>query len=92
MQHENLPLQHYYFCLFFLGFLYMDVHNTKLITDVQYLAPLMAYFSSKLHVDSKVLTQDDGISISLSVWAIIILLNPVGNYYLQLGSNRVWNS
>ena len=38
----------------------MDVHDTKLITDVQYLAPLMAYFNTKLHVKSKVLTLDDG--------------------------------
>lgn len=46
--------------LFALGFLYMDVHDTSLITDVQYLAPLMAYFNSKLCKDSKVLTLDDG--------------------------------
>ena len=46
--------------LFALGFLYMDVHNTRLITDVQYLAPLMAYFNSKLGPDSKILTLDDG--------------------------------
>ena len=38
----------------------MDVHDTNLITQVQYLAPLMAYFSPKLHNDSKVLTLDDG--------------------------------
>ena len=42
------------------GFLYMDVYKTRLITSVQYLAPLMAYFSPKQHPDSKVLTLDDG--------------------------------
>jgi len=43
----------------------MDVYNTSLITDVQYLAPLMAYFSPKQHQDSKVLTLDDGKTFSL---------------------------
>ena len=43
------------------GFLYMDVYNTSLLTDVQYLAPLMAYFSPDHHPDSKVITLDDGI-------------------------------
>ena len=38
--------------LWLLGFLYMDVHNTRLMTDVQYLALLMAYFNSKLTKDS----------------------------------------
>ena len=38
----------------------MDVHDTLLMTDVQYLAPLMAYFNSKLGGDSQVLTLDDG--------------------------------
>ena len=38
----------------------MDEHDTRLITDVQYVAPLMAYFNSKLHMDSKILTLDDG--------------------------------
>ena len=43
----------------------MDVHDTRLITDVQYLAPLMAYFSPKQHPDSKVLTLDDGKTFAL---------------------------
>ena len=43
------------------GFLYMDFYNTSLLTDVQYLAPLMAYFSPDHHPDSKVITLDDGI-------------------------------
>ena len=38
----------------------MDEHDTRLMTDVQYLAPLMAYFNPKQHPDSKVLTLDDG--------------------------------
>ena len=38
----------------------MDVHNTSLITEVQYLAPLMAYFNLILSVNSAVLTLDDG--------------------------------
>ena len=38
----------------------MDVHNTRLITVVQYLAPLMAYFNFKLTKDSKVLALDVG--------------------------------
>ena len=38
----------------------MDVHNTRLITEVQYLAPLMAYFNPQLSNDSKVYTLDDG--------------------------------
>ena len=38
----------------------MDVHDTSLITDVQYLAPLMAYFNPRLYVNSTVLTLDDG--------------------------------
>ena len=42
------------------GFLYMDFYNTSLLTDVQYLAPLMAYFSPDYHPDSKVITLDDG--------------------------------
>ncbi|XP_020613913.1 plexin domain-containing protein 2-like [Orbicella faveolata] len=41
------------------GFLYMDVHDTKLMTQVQYLAPLMAYFNPHLSKDSKVYTLDD---------------------------------
>ena len=38
----------------------MDVHDTSLITDVQYLAPLMAYFNPSLSLNSTVLTLDDG--------------------------------
>ena len=38
----------------------MDVHDTKLMTQVQYLAPLMAYFNPHLHSDAKVYTLDDG--------------------------------
>ena len=38
----------------------MDTHDTKLITQVQYLAPLMAYFNPHLNRESKVLTLDDG--------------------------------
>ena len=38
----------------------MDVHDSKLITQVQYLAPLMAYFNPHLGHDSKVYTLDDG--------------------------------
>lgn len=38
----------------------MDVHDTSLITEVQYLAPLMAYFNPSLSVNSTVLTLDDG--------------------------------
>ena len=38
----------------------MDVHDTKLMTEVQYLAPLMAYFNPHLSRDSKVLTLHDG--------------------------------
>lgn len=41
------------------GFLYMDVHDTRLMTQVQYLAPLMAYFNPHLDKDSKVLTLHD---------------------------------
>ena len=43
------------------GFLYMDVYNTFLITDAQYVAPLMAYFSLNHHPDSQVTSFDDGI-------------------------------
>jgi len=50
----------YNFYLSYLGFLYMDVHDTSLITEVQYLAPLMAYFNPSLSVNSTVLTLDDG--------------------------------
>ena len=50
----------YNFYLSYSGFLYMDVHVTSLITDVQYLAPLMAYFNPSLSVNSTVLTLDDG--------------------------------
>ena len=49
-----------YFYLSYLGFLYMDVHDTSLITEVQYLAPLMAYFNPSLSANSTVLTLDDG--------------------------------
>ena len=38
----------------------MDVHDTKLMTQVQYLAPLMAYFNPHLTRKSKVSTLDDG--------------------------------
>ena len=38
----------------------MDTHDTKLMTQVQYLAPLMAYFNPHLKRDSKVFTLDDG--------------------------------
>ena len=38
----------------------MDTHDTRLMTQVQYLAPLMAYFNPHLTRDSKVLTLDDG--------------------------------
>ena len=38
----------------------MDTHDTRLMTEVQYLAPLMAYFSSQMDENSKVYTLDDG--------------------------------
>ena len=38
----------------------MDVHDTKLMTQVQYLAPLMAYFNPHLNKTSKVFTLEDG--------------------------------
>ena len=38
----------------------MDIHDTTLIKNVQYLAPLMAYFNPTLNAASKVLTLDDG--------------------------------
>lgn len=76
------------------GFLYMDVHNTRLITDVQYLAPLMAYFNSKLGPDSKILTLDDGKQLTVQ-WSNIRLHNntDVGPFSFQctLHSNgTIW--
>ncbi|XP_015778697.1 PREDICTED: uncharacterized protein LOC107356608 [Acropora digitifera] len=76
------------------GFLYMDVYNTRLITDVQYLAPLMAYFNSKLGSDSKILTLDDGTQLTVQ-WSNIRLHNNtvVGPFSFQctLHSNgTIW--
>ncbi|KAM7447605.1 Plexin domain-containing protein 2 [Porites harrisoni] len=56
------------------GFLYMDVYNTSLLTDVQYLAPLMAYFSPDYHPDSKVITLDDGLQLTVQ-WSKVYLRN-----------------
>ena len=58
----------------------MDVHDTKLMTQVQYLAPLMAYFNPRLGDDSKVSTLDDGKLIF--VWTF---LNN-NNVYTQLAT------
>ena len=58
----------------------MDVHDTKLMTQVQYLAPLMAYFNPHLGDDSKVSTLDDGKLIF--VWTF---LNN-NNVYMQLAT------
>ncbi|XP_078376887.1 plexin domain-containing protein 2-like isoform X5 [Oculina patagonica] len=54
------------------GFLYMDTHDTKLMTQVQYLAPLMAYFNPHLKRDSKVLTLDDGSKLTVE-WRNVLL-------------------
>ena len=59
----------------------MDVHDTKLMTQVQYLAPLMAYFNPHLGDDSKVSTLDDGKLIF--VWTF---LNNNNNVYTQLAT------
>lgn len=69
------------------GFLYMDVHYTSLITDVQYLAPLMAYFSSKQDANSTnstVLTLDDGTRLTVQ-WLNVSLHNKtyVGQFNFQ---------
>lgn len=56
------------------GFLYMDFYNTSLLTDVQYLAPLMAYFSPDHHPDSKVITLDDGLQLTVQ-WSKVYLRN-----------------
>jgi len=66
------------------GFLYMDGYKTKLITDVQYLAPLMAYFSPNHHPDSKVLTLDNGSQLTVQ-WSNVYLVNrtDVGNFTFQ---------
>jgi len=66
------------------GFLYMDVYKTRLITSVQYLAPLMAYFSPKQHPDSKVLTLDDGSQLTVQ-WSKVYLFNrtDVGYFTFQ---------
>ncbi|KAK2550302.1 Plexin domain-containing protein 1 [Acropora cervicornis] len=66
------------------GFLYMDVHDTSLITDVQYLAPLMAYFNPSLSVNSTVLTLDDGEQLTVQ-WRNILLHNKtnVGPFNFQ---------
>ena len=54
----------------------MDVHDTTLMTDVQYLAPLMAYFSPKLHRDSQVLTLDDGNCRIPQIIAVLQSITP----------------
>ncbi|XP_015767952.1 PREDICTED: plexin domain-containing protein 2-like isoform X2 [Acropora digitifera] len=66
------------------GFLYMDVHDTSLITEVQYLAPLMAYFNPSLSVNSTVLTLDDGEQLTVQ-WRNILLHNKtnVGPFNFQ---------
>ncbi|XP_067056805.1 plexin domain-containing protein 1-like isoform X3 [Acropora muricata] len=66
------------------GFLYMDVHVTSLITDVQYLAPLMAYFNPSLSVNSTVLTLDNGEQLTVQ-WRNILLHNKtnVGPFNFQ---------
>ena len=38
----------------------MDELDTKFLTDVQYVAPLMAQFNPHLRESSDVLTNDDG--------------------------------
>lgn len=66
------------------GFLYMDVHDTTLMKDVQYVAPLMAYFNPKLHAHSKVLTLDDGKQLTVQ-WLNVSLHNKtdVGPFNFQ---------
>ncbi|CAH3030563.1 unnamed protein product, partial [Porites evermanni] len=56
------------------GFLYMDVYNTSLITDVQYVAPLTAYFSLDHHPDSQVTSLDDGSQLTVQ-WSRVYLLD-----------------
>lgn len=58
--HQVIILLHNVCKYVILGFLYMDTHDTTLITEVQYLAPLMAYFSSQMDENSKIYTLDDG--------------------------------
>ena len=52
----------------------MDVYDTSLLTEVQYLAPLMAYFDSKPGKDSKVLTLDDGEFEDSNIFVVVNLL------------------
>ena len=62
----------------------MDVHDTKLMTQVQYLAPLMAYFNPHLGDDSKVSTLDDGKLIF--VWAFLNNNMYIHNWPLPIGT------
>ena len=50
----------------------MDVHDTRLLMDVQYLAPLMAYFDSRLGAESKVLTLDDGEFEDSNIFVVVV--------------------
>lgn len=54
------------------GFLYMDVHDTKLMTQVQYLAPLMAYFNPHLSKGSKVLTLHDESKLTVEWYQVYL--------------------
>lgn len=71
------------------GFLYMDIHDTTLIKNVQYLAPLMAYFNPKLNAASKVLTLDDGKQLTVQ-WLNVLLHNKpeVGTFNFQCTLHR----
>lgn len=71
------------------GFLYMDIHDTTLIKNVQYLAPLMAYFNPKLNSASKVLTLDDGKQLTVQ-WLNVLLHNKpdVGTFNFQCTLHR----
>ena len=65
------------------GFLYMDFYNTSLLTDVQYLAPVMAYFSPDHHRDSKVITLDDGIKYLCCHKSILVLTLALILYLIE---------
>ncbi|XP_078376908.1 plexin domain-containing protein 2-like [Oculina patagonica] len=66
------------------GFLYMDTHLTKLMTQVQYVAPLMAYFDPHLQKSSKVLTLDDGSKLTVEWYKVLLHDNTtVGPFTFQ---------
>lgn len=50
----------------------MDVHDTKLMTQVQYLAPLMAYFNPHLSKGSKVLTLHDESKLTVEWYQVYL--------------------